>query len=300
MIVRPRRKAIVFANTRSGRARSLAHALKRLDDAGIDVTTVRLDLTREVISEVVRQGKEEGVQMVIAFGGDGTAGSLVDGLVGMDVTLGVVAAGTSNNFARSLGITPGVDPSVDAIAYGREAPIDVGRVNGHHFAHAAIMGLNVEFARQAQRLRPVLGRLSYPVASLVVYSSRKKLLVRIEGSASRDLQTYQVALLTSREYGRGLRLDMSGIDLQDHHLRIWSVEDLRLRTVVRGLPQIFTKRHLGLPGALGFKMEEGTIVTEEPVPITLDGEIKTQTPARFSIIPNALRVIVSAGGGGKE
>jgi diacylglycerol kinase (ATP) len=286
------RKALMFANVRSGSARRIPQAVVLLQNAGIEVTAVRFDLEREAIAAAVDDAKRAGIGLVIACGGDGTVGSVVDAIVGKDVTLGVIAAGTSNNFARSLGITPSIRGSVAALSHGRETTIDVGEINGFYFAHAAIMGMNVEFARQAQRLRRVMGRFSYPVASLMVYRSRRRLAVRIEnGARPREAQTYQLALLNSGSYGGALRLEEPGVGVRDHSLRVLTVHDLRLRTVLRSLPRIFFQRHLGLPGAESFDLETGRIVTRDPVPLTLDGEIRTQTPAEVRVVPNGLRVM---------
>ena len=155
------RKALMFANVRSGGARRIPQAVEQLRAAGIDVVAVRFDLERKAIGAAVERAKSEGVDLVLACGGDGTIGTVVDAIVGTDVTLGVVAAGTSNNFVRSQASRPRFEAPVLAVARGRELTIDVGEVNGHYFAHAAIMGLNVEFARRAQRLRRFMGRFSY-------------------------------------------------------------------------------------------------------------------------------------------
>src|ERR1039457_2318946 len=97
------RKALMFANVRSGSARRIPQAVVLLQNAGIEVPAVRFDLEREAIAAAVEDAKRAGIGLIIACGGDGTVGSVVDAIVGKDVTLGVIAAGTSNNFARRLG-----------------------------------------------------------------------------------------------------------------------------------------------------------------------------------------------------
>lgn len=279
------RQAILFANLRSGGARTFGRTLRVLSAAGVEVAAVEFDLDRGSIRDAVDRWTRREVSLVLAFGGDGTVGSVVDAIAGQDVTLGILAAGTSNNFARSLGITPSVRNCVDTIVNGGESLLDLGEMNGRCFAHAAIMGLNVEFARRAQPLRRVMGRLSYPVASVLVYRSRQSLKVRIEeGSTIRELVTYQLSLLNQPRTG------------PDHRLRVLTVHDLRLRTIVHDLPEIFFERHLGLPGANGFEVEECRITTEEPLPLTLDGEIRTETPAEVRVLRNGLRVMKPVAG----
>ena len=288
------RKAVMFANTQAGAARRLLYAVRSLQEAGIDCT-VRFDLDREAIWRAVEDGRQQGATLVVAFGGDGTVGSVIDAIAGSGVVLGIIAAGTSNNFARSLGISPGVTSSVAAISDGKEITVDVGEINGHYFGHAAVMGLNVEFARQVQRLRGHIGRLSYPVASLAVYRSRQSLSIHVEGdSIFRDLETYQLTVLNWGNFPGIVSPGIRGGAAPAHQLRILAVQDLRLRRVVRDLPEISFRRHLGLPGSQAFCLTEGLITTPNPIPVTVDGEIKTHTPARVRVVPSSLHVLAPA------
>lgn len=286
------REAILFGNTRSGRARSLAVAIEAVGSAGIHIESMHVDLDRETVVHRVDSAKSRGIGLVLCFGGDGTIGSVIDGLVGMDMTLGIIAAGTSNNFARSIGISPGVRGSIDTIVHGQEMNLNIGEANGHYFAHAAIMGMNVDFAREAQRLRGLMGRLSYPLASILVYRSRARFGALIEDeSGARQLDSYQLAIMNTPNFAGPLGLELPNAEPSPPGLRILSVHDLRLRTVIRGMPAIFLRRHLGLPGGESFEAQEVTIETDKPMPLTLDGEIRTQTPARIRLVHDAIRVI---------
>ncbi len=290
-----RTSAVMFANRRSGRSRkSLFPTMVALEDAGIRLREVRLDLRPDVILEAVDRALREGTDLVIAFGGDGTVGTVVNAVAGRNVVVGVIPAGTSNNFARSLGIPVRVRSAVAVIARGLEAKVDIGEANGQYFAHAAIMGLNVDFARYAQRLRPFIGRLSYPVASLLVYWHRRPFSVSIvaENGIPKQFIAYEVAVLNSSRFGGFLSLEEPQTSIEDGKMRVLVVTDLRLRTVVKGLPRIFFQRYLGLPGAYGFDMQRGVISSEGRAPMTLDGEIKIATPANIGSVPAGLRVIV--------
>ncbi|SRR5579884_82296 len=287
------RRAIMFANIRSGSARrSFFRSLTSLRAAGIDVTDVRFDLSRTSIVESVRDARARGTSLVIAFGGDGTVGSVVEAILGQDVILGVIPAGTSNNFLRSLDVPRTIPAAVGVIARGAPRRIDVGEVNGRYFAHAAIMGLNVDFARVSQRLRLLLGRLSYPVASLVVYFRRRRLSVHMEAEGTRrSLHAFQVTVIpSSRLQHRTGLAESDGV-----RLTVLCIDDLRLGSVLRMLPAIFFGRHLGMPGRPVVEVSEARIDVAYPEAITLDGEIKAQSPAAVRILPGAVRVMAPQG-----
>jgi diacylglycerol kinase family enzyme len=104
----------------------------------------------------------------------GTVGAVAHHLADTRVVLGVLPLGTSNDFARSLGISMRIDRAVGLLRGGKVSTIDLGRlvVPGRdplHFVHAATVGLNVSFARLATRasLRRRLGRLTYAFAAAV-------------------------------------------------------------------------------------------------------------------------------------
>lgn len=291
--MKPQLRAVMFANLDAGGAkRSFVSAVTLLQAAGVEISSLHVDLGRNDVVKALDNAQALGIRLLIAFGGDGTISSIVDVIgPGTEMVLGVIPAGTSNNFARSLGIRPNFRSGVGVITSGSEGLVDLGAVNGHYFIHAAIMGLNVEFAEEAQRLRRVLGRLSYPFAALIVYR-RMKLMGASLVTEGRwhDLKAYQIAVLNASE-SMDLLLSKDPV-MADHRLRILIVQDLRLRTVVKNLPRIFFQRHLGLPCTGAFALEEGRIETSQPLPMTLDGEIKTHTPADFRIIPGSLRVMI--------
>lgn len=290
------RKAILFANPRSGAANRFPEARDALARAGIEIESARFDLKAEAVATAVREATDSGIGLVVAFGGDGTIGSVVNGIVGHDVTLALIAAGTSNNFARSLAIRPTVTSSVAAIHQSREVTIDLGEVNGLYFAHAAIMGLNVDFARHAETYRRYLGRLTYPLASLMVYGAGRKLALTVAGDGeTRRFDTYQLALMNSGLIRGAPEARTSPGAMPELSLRAVTVDDLRLRTMLGNLPRIFYERHLGLPGGSGFDVTQAEITAPRPIAMTLDGEIRTATPATVRVVPRALRVIAGSG-----
>lgn len=82
-------------------------------------------------------------RLVVIGGGDGTISEVVDCLAEHYRVLGLLPLGTSNNFARTLGIPIGIEAAVDIIATGKIADVDLGRVDGDYFANVVSAGLTV-------------------------------------------------------------------------------------------------------------------------------------------------------------
>jgi diacylglycerol kinase (ATP) len=107
---------------------------------------------------------EEGADLVMVWGGDGTVQRCVDSLAGTGVPIAIIPAGTANLFASNLGIPKDIAKAVRIGLHGERRPIDVGRINGERFAVMAGAGLDASMIRDADAgLKDQVGRLAYLV-----------------------------------------------------------------------------------------------------------------------------------------
>ena len=107
---------------------------------------------------------EEGADLVLVWGGDGTVQRCVDALAGSGVPIAIIPAGTANLFASNLGIPKDIAKAVQIGLHGERRPIDVGRINGERFAVMAGAGLDASMIRDADAgLKDQVGRLAYLV-----------------------------------------------------------------------------------------------------------------------------------------
>ncbi|MGI5157889.1 diacylglycerol/lipid kinase family protein [Microbispora sp. CA-102843] len=110
----------------------------------------------------VRQALKDGAELFFLWGGDGTVQRCVDALAGSDATVAVVPAGTANLLARNLGIPEDLPEAVRIGFEGRRARLDLGKINGEHFAVMAGVGFDAEMIADADRgLKDRLGRFAY-------------------------------------------------------------------------------------------------------------------------------------------
>lgn len=110
----------------------------------------------------VHQAIEAGAEVVLVWGGDGMVQRSVDASVGSPVTLAILPAGTANLLAANLGIPQDMDHALDVALYGRDRTLDVGTVNGEHFAVMSGLGFDAEMIDAADgSAKQKLGRLAY-------------------------------------------------------------------------------------------------------------------------------------------
>ncbi|HEX8629572.1 MAG TPA: YegS/Rv2252/BmrU family lipid kinase [Catenuloplanes sp.] len=131
-----------------------------------------------------RQAVEDGAELIFVWGGDGMVQHCVDALADARATVAIVPAGTANLLAGNLGIPQDLREAVRIGFHGRRRTIDLGRLNGEHFAVMAGAGFDGELIREADRdLKDRIGKLAYVWTGLRhVGGSAPRVRVRIDGT----------------------------------------------------------------------------------------------------------------------
>lgn len=242
----------------------------------------------------------EGADLVVVFGGDGTLNEVVSGLVSdaagsFEGDLGVVPAGTANDYAMSAGI-PADSPSraVEALAEYRSVRLDVGRVSGDTsgiFVNVVTAGFGVEASSTpSDELKSVLGRLSYLVSGLARAGDAKVCRAQISApGVDREFSFHVLAIGNGRYAGGGMPLCPEA-DPTDGEFDVTIVPEgivgETLEDVVHeGL------RNLAEAG-VRFRAPWIEIRGEEPLQINLDGEPASGSRFRFEVQPRAVRVLL--------
>jgi diacylglycerol kinase family enzyme len=188
------RRALLVSSPNAGNASRAGQLTTQLERLGITVARQMLVGELDHLPPQGARWREQGYDLVVAAGGDGTVGAVATHLTGSELPLAILPLGTANDVARSLYLPMDVSEACVAIAGAIPMDIDVGqvmpgltaplaysaepRVNsapsdpspaaGASFLHAATLGLNVEFARLAtdSLRRQRLGKLTYAASAL--------------------------------------------------------------------------------------------------------------------------------------
>ncbi|MER6827762.1 YegS/Rv2252/BmrU family lipid kinase [Streptosporangium sp. NPDC000563] len=130
-----------------------------------------------------KKALKEGADLVLVWGGDGMVQRCVDALAGSGVTVGILPAGTANLFAQNLGIPEDLPKAVDIAFHGESRKLDLGKVNGEHFAVMAGVGFDAAMIEDADRgLKDRLGRVAYVWTGLRhVRGELVRMKVKIDG-----------------------------------------------------------------------------------------------------------------------
>jgi len=252
-------------------------------------------------SEAAREWHEG---LLIVAGGDGTINDAVNGLgkagFPQGVTLGILPAGTGNDLAATLCIPDDPDEAEDVIRQGRVRTLDVARVRSEgigerFFINVATGGLGAEISDANEgELKRRWGKLSYLRASLEVAKDFdvRELDLYLDGELHRT-RAVNVVVGNCRYAGGGW-LAAPRANPEDGLLDVVIIEKLGLADLLQLAPASMARAdYLGKEGVFSARAKEIRVETQPPgLDFTVDGEVVGDEPARFSVVPGALKVIV--------
>ena len=297
---REARSAAVVVNTASRRgALAYDEVLRRLEAAGVPIVAAYRVESGAALAETLDRVVADPPDLLVVGGGDGSVGCAAARVAGTGTALGVLPLGTANDFARTLGLPLDVPSACAALADGDVVDVDLGRLDGRAFLNVASVGLSVAVAEAlGPRMKRWLGPLAYPVATLRAYRRHRPFTARLEfpNGDHEPLELddlLQVAVGNGRHYGGGLTVAPNA-SIDDHLLDVYAVEQGRLRDHVSVARLLRTGHLVEHDHVHHVTTRRLRLVTEEALPVNLDGEIAATTTATFEVDRNALHVLVPA------
>ena len=197
------RRALLIVNPISGTSRKEGleeKVVSYLGLHGIEVTPRRTTCSGDA-TRLAREGVEEGFDMVIAAGGDGTVNETANALCDTGTAFGIIPCGSGNGLARHLGIPVDIRAALEIIAEGRTELCDHGVVNGLNFFCTFGMGFDAtvshKFAESKHR-----GKLTYISNTFREYISYKpdEYVITANGRVITD-RAFVVAVCNASQYG---------------------------------------------------------------------------------------------------
>ena len=231
---------------------------------------------------------------VVIGGGDGTLSKSASQLIGADATLGILPAGTTNNFARSLNIPLDPNEALSIIAGGKQKRIGLGKISGgHYFSNLAAIGLSVQVAKEvSDQSKRALGRLAYPVEGLRWLFKHRAFRCRLmTPEKTYRFATHQLLVANGRYHGAApITADAS---IFDDNLTIIAIGTDQSRwNHIKNLLYFARGKHESRKDTLVFQANSLRIETKPTKHIEADGEVVSKTPITITHIPQALRVFV--------
>ena len=213
-------RQLVILNPRAGRmqaGRRLGELLPLLESDGVVAELLETGAAGEARSAVAARAGE--FARVVCIGGDGTLNEVLSGMLdaGVDVPIGYVAAGSTNDFAASHGISRDILKAARDIAGGVPMPIDVGAFNGRCFAYTASFGAFTRASYAApQAAKNAVGHLAYIFEGIRDLANIRPYAVSVEAEGETHGGEFIFGMAgNSTSMGGVLKLDPRQVDLHD-------------------------------------------------------------------------------------
>ncbi|MNW56872.1 Diacylglycerol kinase [compost metagenome] len=206
--------------------------------------------------------------------------------------LGVFPLGTTNDFARAMGISRRWEDYCDLVIENQTRPIDIGRVNGRHFINIAGGGSLTELTYEVpSRLKTMIGQLAYYMKGIEKMASLSPttLIIDAEGYETMEGEFMLFLIANSNSVG-GFEKLAPGARIDDGLLDVIAVKKCNLAEFIRLVTMALRGDHLGDSHVVHFKTRRMEVTSPGRVLLNLDGELGGELPGVFEILPQHLRI----------
>lgn len=286
-----------------GRALAAAGAVRSvIEAAGHEVADISGD-SAEASERAARAAVAAGAGRLLAVGGDGTVNIAAQAAAETDTVLGIVPAGTGNDFARAVGLFGAGVERAAARALGPDRYVDAIRVTRSASAgqpprwstSVVTGGFSADVNARAERVRFPKGASRYTVATLLTVARlrHRRLAFTVDGQRH-EFTCALWAVANTRSFGGGMAI-CPDADPRDGLLDLTVVGKMGRATLLRLLPTVFKGTHVRHPDVVSLRGRAITVDDASPAGSQIgeafgDGEPMGSPPITFEAVPAALRL----------
>ncbi|MFC2017202.1 diacylglycerol/lipid kinase family protein [Chloroflexota bacterium] len=259
--------------------------------------------------ELAKQAANTDYRYIIAVGGDGTVNEVVNGILDSadphNIILGIVSAGTTCSFARSIGIP--LDPvnSCNLLISQNRILIDVGIVEytsegqnlRRFFVNEADIGFGATVVEASKQITNYFGRkINYlphvigGFTSLISYKN-KRITLRVEDRSEDIYDCAMLVIANGTHFGGGMQIAPNA-QPNDGLLDMVIFGDMGKSELLKVWSMSYKGRHVSHNKVRLLKVSNVTIQCAENILVEADGELLGEGPVSFSVLPSALSIVV--------
>ncbi len=293
------KKMLFVFNPHSGKAlikNKLFDIINIFTEAGYEVTAYP---TQRALDGYDKICAADGLyDVIVCSGGDGTLNEVISAAMTHRLArpvIGYIPAGSTNDFARTLGIPKNMIKAAENIAHGRVFSCDLGSMNGRYFNYIAAFGLFTDVSyKTPQNVKNVLGHQAYILESLKSLSKVQVYNLVIHSNDMVLKGEYIYGMIANSDSVGGFRgITGKNVDLHDGLFEVALVKNpktpLEMQQIVAGL---FSKSQES-PMVERFKTNRILIESDTSVAWTLDGENgDSHQRVEISVVEKAIDIIV--------
>lgn len=294
-----RRKMLLVVNPVSGKKLAKQYMMRmvnRFDQAGYSVTACCTQIDKNAYEIVKNRGKE--FDIIVCCGGDGTLKETICGIMqlGLDIPIGYLPMGSTNDFAHSLNIPTDVYKAVEAIINGEPKPVDIGRFGDEYYMYVAGFGNFTAISYSAnQKAKNVLGKNAYYLQAVKEFFHMKPFHARVEADGEFfEGDYFYGAVSNSYSVGGMPVLHNMGVEFDDGRSELVLVEMFKTPAQMAALAHDMIHKSVAGNKLVTIRhCKHVKFMFDEPMPFTLDGEFGGEhTEVEVETLEHAARIII--------
>ncbi|HRP70014.1 MAG TPA: diacylglycerol kinase family lipid kinase [Turneriella sp.] len=317
MATRKQRKepAIFIVNPQAGGGKSQRELKKLLDEIASLYGNAKIEFTEEKghATTLTRTALKNGVDLVVAVGGDGTISEVAAGFFDTKgkallplkeaPALGILPAGSGSDYARTLGIPRSSAIALQILQTAQTRTVDAGLLDfvdfqgkktKRIFINIADIGIGGEVVEILERQGKKLGAfLSYQLATLRGLIAYKNKDLKIILDKKQELSAvYTGAIVALGKYfGSGMQIAPNA-EVDDGFFDVVLLGEMTKMELVAKMQKVRKGTHILDKNVAVYRAKHVEISSTARALLDCDGELPGQTPVTFSIIPKAIKVVV--------
>lgn len=262
-------------------------------------------------AHLTSQALNDGYDLIVAVGGDGTLNECVNGFIENDrpknpeAALGILPFGRGSDFGRGLGIPRDPVKAMELFSRPKLKALDVGKAGftdlagkpgSGYFINIANVGIVPQVVNRARQVPKAFGaKASYlygAVKGILEYRSASVICSGIEGVA--ELPLLNMVIANGIYFGSGMKIAPKA-EPDDGLFDVLTVEKMRLVDFLRHIPTLYTGKVLKIPQVHYSRnawVELKPKAAGDQVPVEMDGDTVGHLPACFEILPRLIRFVV--------
>ncbi|MDQ1910555.1 diacylglycerol kinase [Paenibacillus sp. GD4] len=300
MAVRAKRARLIY-NPSSGREeikKRLPDILQRLERGGIETST-HATIGEGDATLAAAEAVERGFDLIIAAGGDGTLYEVINGMAEKEnrPPLGILPLGTTNDFARALGIPRSWEFAIDVILQQHTRVIDVGKMNQRYFINIAGGGSLTELTYEVpSKLKTMIGQMAYYMKGLEKLPRLRPIELLLRTPEREFHEEVMLFLISNSNSVGGFERLAPDASLSDGLFDVLILKKCNLAEFIRVVSLALRGEHLDDPNIIYLQTNYIEVTSPDYVQINLDGEFGGTLPCVFTNLPQHLRIFVDESG----
>lgn len=288
-------KFIINPHSGRGKGKRAGEQIKQLlrEHPHLDWSWVETAWAGETIP-LAQAAVEEGCELLVAVGGDGTVNEVMNVAAQAGKILGVIPAGTGNDLARTLYIPTDVREAFFRLCQGKPYSVDAGKINGRYFLNAAGMGIDAQILRDVNEGKFCLrGKAAYVMALLknLLFFKAQKVILEIDGQIF-ETDALLVVVANGRYFGGGMMIAPQA-DLTDGIFDVYVIQKMSKLSFLISFPKIYKGAHARDSRVNFFQAKHVVLaVKDDAAGVQCDGEIIGQTPQKIVCCPKKVQILL--------